>query len=62
MSGLKPCPFCGGEPLIKTTNIQTKAVSANFYTVACLDCNAEIYLYFKTLDEAIEAWNRRVSE
>ncbi len=59
---LKPCPFCCGEALIKTTNLQAAGASADFYTIACLECNAEIFRYFKTLEEAAEAWNRRATD
>jgi Lar family restriction alleviation protein len=45
---LKPCPFCGGEAYApdRTTWLR------------CRECGCETN-YFETLEEAIEAWNRR---
>ena len=54
MSELKPCPFCGGEAT--TMEIQYEG-----WTAMCVDCPAETSYLF-TEEEAIEAWNRRVSE
>lgn len=47
---LKPCPFCGG-----------KAELSNYthYWIGCKDCWVETKCY-KSKEEAIEAWNRRV--
>ena len=55
MTELKPCPFCGFEPvmdcLMETANI------------ICPNCNAHIFKMAKSHEEAkaeaIEAWNRR---
>ena len=59
---LKPCPFCGGEAIYITTAIKAGDLVKEFYSISCLDCNAEIYKYCKTEEEAIEAWNRRAEE
>ena len=48
---LKPCPFCGGEYVIKKL-----ILSARF--IRCDSCSAET-TWFPTKQEAIEAWNRR---
>lgn len=45
---LKPCPFCGGE-----------AVLYEHYWCRCKNCGASTEL-FKTEQDAIVAWNRRV--
>ena len=51
---LKPCPFCGGEAeLFGTTE------SGIFY-VECLNC--DVNGNFDMPEEAIAAWNRRVSD
>lgn len=66
---LKPCPFCGGEARIVSTEPRLYRHSRNGkYAVACYGC--EIYLgydedygcQFDTKEEAIEAWNTRESE
>ena len=49
---LKPGPFCGGE---------AQLFSFTRKWVRCQDCFTESSAYL-TLEEAIEAWNRRVGE
>lgn len=60
---LKPCPFCGGEPTIRI--FRGKDGWRDRYAVLCRydegGCGAESGLYHYE-DEAIEAWNRRVTE
>ena len=51
MFELKPCPFCGDDANIVTGNTW----------VHCMGCGAETD-YYDTVEEAIEAWNRRVGE
>ena len=57
---LKPCPFCGGEAIIKCHD---KDYSDNWFVYcANLDGNCEIHPYtwfYETKEEAIGAWNRR---
>lgn len=53
MEKLKPCPFCGGEA----------ELYENYYhgcNIYCLECGVEFECDSK--EEAIEAWNRRVSD
>lgn len=52
---LKPCPFCGGEA--ELTNV---AIIPNAITVRCKECNCNVNWFCKE-QEAIEAWNRRIS-
>lgn len=54
MTKLKPCPFCGGEA---STYV---AYDDNYY-VCCDECGCGLPVY-NTEEEAIEAWNKRVSE
>ena len=60
---LKPCPFCGSEPTIRI--FRGKDGWRDRYAVLCRydegGCGAESGLYHYE-DEAIEAWNRRVTE
>ena len=52
---LKPCPFCGGEALVKR----------NFYGNYYIACNNEnclcvvFTIVFTRKSEAVNAWNRR---
>lgn len=47
MTDLKPCPFCGGKPIVFADS------------VACLDCGVRYYgLLSKS--KAVEAWNTRI--
>lgn len=52
MEELKPCPFCGEKAAI--------GCDWDCYDVYCIGCNAHIEL--DGMEDAIEAWNRRVSE
>jgi len=48
-SKLKPCPFCGNSC----------AYIDEDFAPWCIECGATIDGYFKTKQEAIDAWNRR---
>lgn len=60
---LKLCPFCGSEPTIRI--FRGKDGWRDRYAVLCRydegGCGAESGLYHYE-EEAIEAWNRRVTE
>ena len=54
---LLPCPFCGCEAYIQ----EHKFVGyTSTFGVVCLDCCAETRQFYRTKEEAIAAWNRRV--
>lgn len=57
MSDLKPCPFCGKYP----QTVVDDATEEKF-GVKCFNCGGMIDAEKDTLQEAIEAWNRRVPE
>jgi Lar family restriction alleviation protein len=68
MIELKPCPFCGGEAILRqdiryprSGKYEGKSVKA--YEVICSNYDCIIYgadnKYFFTKEEAIEAWNNR---
>lgn len=51
---LKPCPFCGKKPTLITVPDTMERL------VVCSGCCNQFP--HKTEDEAVEAWNRRVTE
>lgn len=51
---LKPCPFCGGE------KISVEYLYCRPYII-CDKCHGRIPCY-NTYPQAVEAWNRRVSD
>lgn len=55
VEGVAACPFCG------SLRYRVKPVWKTYRFVACLDCKAGGPVC-RTDDEAIEAWNRRVSK
>ena len=59
MTQLKPCPFCGGkaEMLINEYNDSKKE-----YLVACTECDGMVERWRETEEEAVEQWNRRISD
>lgn len=59
IDGLKPCPFCGGEPYLQYFDgIYDYGPQEPTYCVECLDCGGEGPTC-ESGEEAIEAWNRR---
>lgn len=57
VTNAKPCPFCGYEKIISE-----KVWDRETYNVGCPNCGVHYDCYFKSLDEAIEAWNLRAAE
>ena len=58
---LKPCPFCGGEATLDHVN----GSHGELWDIFCSTRSCEIRpctVWFTTEQDAIEAWNRRVSE
>ena len=66
---LKPCPFCGKEPVTKVKVCSGTYASEIRYSVECKYCDVSIGAYITTCDSftdaqsamnrAIEDWNRR---
>ena len=54
MAKLKPCPFCGSVDV----KVHNPYFTDNYYMVQCYGCNCNTALY-KTVNQAVEAWNRR---
>ena len=59
MSELKPCPFCGGEAQCITE--YCKEVELLVSKVNCTRCGIKTP-YQHYANEAIDLWNRRVSD
>lgn len=61
MTELKPCPFCGGNPVIKYDD-QYYWIECEICYVKTRELNVEDYGrgMKKTRELCIEAWNRRV--
>ena len=53
---LKSCPFCGSD------KIKAIALGRKNHLVYCVDCGGETRASYRTIDEAIEAWNRRAKD
>ena len=61
MEKLKPCPFCGGEAILR----QCQNGFNIWYRVRCKDCGIaqdSIGNGYYSESQAIEAWNRRVKD
>lgn len=58
MIDLKPCPFCGGEAMI----VEHTFYELNpTYGIYCKNCEAKTRQFYKTEEDAAEAWNRRAN-
>lgn len=59
MMELKPCPFCGGEAILRNFD-------GADYKCECTNnfCQASymIGMNYDTEEDAIEAWNRRITD
>ena len=60
MNELKPCPFCGNKPVVLENQFYVHEEKFVHYQVLCV-CGGRL-AFRDTAEEAIEAWNRRVSE
>ena len=67
MNELKPCPFCGNQPVVgKYEPRLYRPVMNHTYCIVCCECemmfgwDCDYGGRFDTEEEAIEAWNRRI--
>lgn len=63
MSKLKPCPFCGGEAIMR----HISSIMDVFSYVTCTRCgvqspNFKVSSEYASDDKAAEAWNRRAND
>jgi Lar family restriction alleviation protein len=56
---LLPCPFCGGEALMRERYINGIA-NTKHYRRECRHCKATFAHWYRSMKKADEAWNRRV--
>lgn len=66
MAELKPCPFCGRKPS-KVKEHYVPVTALIYYSVECKAPMSRCFVkpktnWFKTKDEANEAWNRRAGD
>ena len=68
---LKPCPFCGGEAIIKTGYNSRPEEGYEYYEVECKECFASVCgksrnTYRedigKAIFSAVDKWNNRTGE
>ncbi len=55
---LGPCPWCGGEPWFAEVKSLAGGV---LYRAECPKCRLHLRAY-KTMQEAIEQWNKRAED
>lgn len=58
---LLPCPFCGGESLLRDRYINGVA-NTKHYIRECRHCKATFANWYRSIKKANEAWNRRVED
>ena len=61
MSELKPCPFCGENPVINHISDSLFDCGIFAYWVVCPKCGIRTQKN-RNLEEVIEAWNRRAKD
>lgn len=63
MKGLNPCPFCGGVAILRYTEGTNSRpfIQCKYGKAKMPKCPASrLYLWdYTTVEEAVEAWNRR---
>lgn len=58
---LLPCPFCGGESLLRDRYINGVA-NTKHYIRECRHCKATFANWYRSIKKANEAWNRRAED
>jgi len=52
-----PCPFCGGKAIAEDRSDLHSA-----WLIGCDRCDCVMDVYYRTKEEAVEAWNRRAKD
>ena len=52
---LKQCPFCDGE-------VEISSSEEYEWTFTCFECDAHVNFGLIVMEDAIEAWNKRVTK
>lgn len=55
---LKPCPKCGGTPILHGTKVGNMIIPA----IECKQCGCMFRQRFWSMDQLIHAWNRRSND
>ena len=58
---LKPCPFCGGEAILREESDYNLVGDNSDFHVECTYCQVST-VRFGNVNVAIEYWNRRVED
>jgi hypothetical protein len=53
---LKECPFCKGEAWLLQVDYPD---GDRWYNPQCSNCTAGLLANYETIEEAVEAWNKR---
>ena len=58
---IKPCPFCGMQPKLEHTKINTNGEVEEYFRLYCdsILCNLEVLIEGSLKDEIIKQWNTR---
>ena len=59
MNYIKECPFCGSNNLKHDAESYNGLIDSRLY-VECKNCESRMYTYGKTLQEAIDRYNREM--
>ena len=67
MTELKPCPFCGGKAeIIEHDNMPVLAwfgyFPDHYYSVRCSNEHGVALSGFRSIEEAVKYWNRRITD
>ena len=63
MTELKPCPFCGGEPILeKAVMPNGKDEPIKLFKYKCRKCGVAEFGWPLSEEIAVEHWNRRINE